>query len=176
MSLSEEDQQKIDAIKARAARERTAPVRPKPKPKNQRERKDGELSTWQTTLGIACLIWLGWHFLGEPGGIFEKAPDYEVTAAELFRAYDTNEVAAKVKYKGKLVKVSGKFVGSGVGVGDKSYAILDVPGNVLLTVQCYFPESSEHQLLRLRKGEQVTITGVVDGKFGNVFLEDCSVP
>ena len=179
MSLSEEDQAKIDEIKKRAAqasrtRERKAARDPDSEKAAKNELSPSEV---RNILGILILLGLLIFIFGDDikGWLSPiLSPDYRLTAAELYRAYDQDEVAAKIKYKGKLVELRGKYIGSGVS-GGTSYALLDVPGNAVFTVQCFFPESKEAQIPKLRKGEQVVLKGVVSHKFGNVFLNDCAV-
>jgi hypothetical protein len=74
-----------------------------------------------------------------------------------------------------VVSVSGVIGDIGKDIVDEAYVLLssrDVLG--MFGVQCYFAESEEHSFTSLRTGQQVTIKGRVDGKFGNVFLKDCT--
>ncbi|MBJ7391862.1 MAG: hypothetical protein JHC85_09860 [Chthoniobacterales bacterium] len=96
-----------------------------------------------------------------------------ISAVQLYGQYETNEVEADNRYKGKVVTVTGEIENIGKDLTDEAYVSLGT-GNILFSVQCFFGESEEHSFTSLRKGQQLTIKGRCDGKFGNVFLQDCS--
>ena len=95
-----------------------------------------------------------------------------VRANDLVKAYESNEVAADEKYKGKLVKVSGRIESIGKDLLDNPYVVLGGEG-MLDGVQCTFPDkaSSRGELAKLNKGESVNITGVCEGLMGNVHVK-----
>ena len=103
-----------------------------------------------------------------------NAPKFTLTASQLYNAYENNEVAADNKYKGEIVLISGTIEDIGKDILDKPYITL-VTGNILFNVQCYFEKSNEGQFASLSKGQRVKVKGVVDGKFGNVTVEDCII-
>ncbi len=100
----------------------------------------------------------------------------KVTAAQLFRAYKENGVAADRDYKGKVIQVTGVVTDIRHDLLNVPYVTLDVGGEALVfEVQCYFSNKQATNLAGLRKGEQVTIRGKCAGKFGNVMVKACTL-
>lgn len=98
-----------------------------------------------------------------------------VSAQQLYNQYEANEVEADNRYKGKVISVTGVIGDIGKDITDNAYVLLssgDLFG--MFGVQCFFDESQEASFTSLRTGQQVAIKGRVDGKFGNVFLKDCT--
>jgi PKD repeat protein len=102
--------------------------------------------------------------------------DYSLTAAQLLDEYDANEVAADLKYKGKLLAVTGYI--DNITSYSTSLGVWLAPsqGWALITVNCYFPLSAQQQIAQLSEGQQITVVGVCGGEgiFG-VRLRECYI-
>lgn len=97
-----------------------------------------------------------------------------VSAQRLFSDYESNEVNADSKYKGKNLEVSGTIKSIGKDILDDPYITLKSGGDFeIFSVQCFFDDESE--LASLKKGQRVTVIGTCDGKFGNVTLKNCQL-
>lgn len=103
-----------------------------------------------------------------------KAPSYTLSANQLYREYENNEVSADAKYKGKIVIVSGKIQDIGKDIMDEPYIVIGGEG-FLDGVQCSFAKSQESSIARLSKGQNVKVKGKVSGKMGNVQIENSSL-
>lgn len=106
-------------------------------------------------------------------------PALVVTAGEMLKEYAANAVAADAKYKGKLVRVSGKF-----GTAQKApllgYAVQVLPedaGEVNLSgVECFVTEAAQADVGRFQPGQMVTLEGTCDGQvLGQVKMTKCVV-
>ena len=98
----------------------------------------------------------------------------EVTAIKLSEEYDANKVAADAKYKDKRLKVTGIIDGIGKDILDDPYVTLEGMPNRLFGVQCMFSKSKEQELINLKKGQEITLTGKMSGEMiGNVVLREC---
>lgn len=97
-----------------------------------------------------------------------------ITAEDLFAAYDTNEVAADNKYKGKELKITGTIKDIGKDILDDTYITLDT-GNLIYSVQCYFKNSQLDAVAELAKNQTVTLVGKCDGQSMNVILKNCVI-
>ena len=104
-----------------------------------------------------------------------KTPSYTLSADQLYREYESNEVAADEKYKGKIVIVSGKIQDIGKDIMDEPYIVIGGEG-FLDGVQCSFAKSQESSIARLSKGQNVKVKGEVSGKMGNVQIKNSSLP
>ncbi len=103
-----------------------------------------------------------------------QAPSYTLSANQLYREYDSNEVAADAKYKGKVVVVSGSIQDIGKDIMDEAYIVIG-GGGFLDGVQCTFTKGEQSSISRLSKGQQVRVKGEVAGKMGNVLVNKCSL-
>lgn len=105
--------------------------------------------------------------------VVEEKPA-EVQATALVAEYEDNEVAADNKYKDKKVTVTGKITSIAKDIADQPYVTLGTGNDLeLATVQCFFKD--DNILASLKKGQKITVTGTVEGKFMNVMLKGCKV-
>lgn len=103
-----------------------------------------------------------------------QAPSYTLSANQLYREYESNEVAADTKYKGKVVIVSGRIQDIGKDIMDDAYIVIGGKG-FLDGVQCTFTKSEQSSVASLSKGQQVSVKGEVAGKMGNVLVKKASL-
>ena len=108
-----------------------------------------------------------------------SGPAIAVTAGEMLKEYGANAVAADAKYKGKLVRVTGKF-----GTAQKApllgYAVQVLPedaGDVNLSgVECFVTEAAQADVARFQQGQMVTLEGTCDGQVvSQVKMSKCTV-
>lgn len=100
--------------------------------------------------------------------------DMEVTASELYGAYEANEVSADQQYKGKKLLVTGIVDNIGKDVLDNPYVSLRI--DYLQTVNCYFDDKNNKVLSQLNKGQKVQIIGNCDGfSIASVVMKDCEL-
>ena len=111
---------------------------------------------------LCALLWSGIATAGD-------ADKYTLSADQLYAEYNANEVAADDKYKGKKVTVSGTVQQIANDIFGHPYVSI---GSDLVGVQCSFPDSRKSSVMRLTKGQQVTIKGTVEGKMMDVQLSN----
>lgn len=97
-----------------------------------------------------------------------------VSAEDLAKAFEDNEVNANQLYKGKMVEVTGTIADIGEMLGS-TYITLNAAEDFALTqAQCFFSDKEQiNKIASLSKGDTVTIVGKVDGKSINVGIDDC---
>lgn len=84
------------------------------------------------------------------------------TAIEMYNDYDANEVAANLKYDGKVLEVSG-IVANISGGDDQAYYVDLATGQFTLTsVRCHFGENHLADIAQMLKGDKVTLRGKGD--------------
>ena len=96
-----------------------------------------------------------------------------VSAEELFRAYEENELKADAAYKDKLFAVQGTVHSVGRDILGTPYVALRAGGQAIFLVQCMFAAKDEARLAQITQGQTLTIAGKGGGKMGNVLLFDC---
>ena len=129
------------------------------------------------TLLVLALGLLGCKTRTPPKPVAPPEPDATVKAGDLLKEYSTNAVAADAKYKGKLLKVPGKF-NSANKAPLLGYAVQlnpeDAPEASLSYVQCFIVESAEPEVAKLQPGQMITVMGTCDGQvLGQVKLSKC---
>jgi hypothetical protein len=101
-----------------------------------------------------------------------------MNAAELHKAYKTNEVAADEQFKGKAVRVTGKLLGVSKDFTDAIYLSIH-PGTEmgeLEALHAYFGDEQKAALTGLKPGQVVTFEGRVDGfMMGSVMVKECTL-
>ena len=103
-------------------------------------------------------------------------PPVRVTAVDLARAYDANEVQAQNEYGGQTLEVSG--VVTGITLDMFSNPVVQMRGvNEFLPVQASFDKSYSGRLGTLSKGQVVTVrcTSVTE-VISAPMLGDCTLP
>lgn len=103
-----------------------------------------------------------------------QGPSYTLSANQLYVEYESNEVAADMKYEGKVVIVSGTIQNIGKDIMDDAYIVIGGKGS-LDGVQCVFTKGEQSSVARLSKGQRVTVKGEVSGKMGNVLVRKCKL-
>ncbi len=105
----------------------------------------------------------------------EQEPSYTLSADQLAGEYESNEVAADAKYKGRVVAVSGTIENIGKDIMDQAYIVIGGKG-FLDGVQCMFTRGQEPSIARLFKGQHVKVKGEVSGKtIGHVLVNKCTL-
>ncbi|MFM9932878.1 OB-fold protein [Achromobacter xylosoxidans] len=89
--------------------------------------------------------------------------DNQISAEELYRAYDANEVAADMKFKGRPVTIVGNVEEIGVAFNGNPYLALEVKGEFLASVRLNFSKAMSPRLAELSKGMKVQAQCVVLG-------------
>ena len=97
-----------------------------------------------------------------------KAKPIEITAVQLMKEYEANEVRADKKYKGKWLRIKGFIKSIGKDVLGNAYVTLET--NNTFSVQCMFKNSD---LSGLNKSDGIFALGKCKGMFLNLIVESC---
>lgn len=93
-------------------------------------------------------------------------PDIQVTAAELYADYSSNEENANQKYLGKLLEISGQI--SNIEIDTASSKIYLETEDVLAEIQCEM--ENDVDLSTLKIGDSVTLKGFCSGYLTDVVI------
>lgn len=104
----------------------------------------------------------------------EQQPAVQVSAVDLYAAYEANGIAADAVYKDKIVEVSGTVGNVDKDILDHMYVTLKTR-NIIGSVQCMLEDSEMATAMTLSEGNQITVVGRVSGKLGNVLLRECVI-
>jgi outer membrane murein-binding lipoprotein Lpp len=99
-------------------------------------------------------------------------PEITIKAETLFEEYNSNEVAADQKFKGKILQVVGFVDNIGKSLGEEIYITLKTD-ELIASVQCFFDKDKENEIAQQSKGRYVSVVGKCDGKIMNVTLLHC---
>ena len=98
----------------------------------------------------------------------------EVSPQQLYSDYKANEVAADLKYKDKVLIVTGKVNTIGKDIMDEIYVTINT-GEMFGEVKCSFSDKHTNKAAGLKQGQTVTIKGKCDGKVISILLSGCSL-
>jgi predicted nucleic acid-binding Zn ribbon protein len=101
-----------------------------------------------------------------------------ISAYQLNKEYQENEIAADNKYLNEFVEVSGKIASVNKGlISNYFYVNLVADDGIgIFTVDCKFEESDSNTLAKLKAEQQITIRGVCRGKkLMGVSVDTCYV-
>lgn len=133
-----------------------------------------------TVLGVVLVLGCG-QLPDTKGGATDQpsntqaAKPISISAKELTRAYDENELAADQKYKGKLLSVSGTVSSIAETLGNVT---VQLEGHEFMqSVMCSFEEEQKANVARLKKGQPIKLLGTGDGKTLGLYvgLEECRI-
>ena len=101
--------------------------------------------------------------------------DYEVTANQLYKAYNTNEISADDKYKAKKLAVTGRISDISEIMGNISVDLKTSDGIGWTKISCKM--ENRDVVSKLRKGQEITVIGICEGLTLNISidLDDCEV-
>lgn len=103
----------------------------------------------------------------------QAAPALQVSAGELFRDYEANEVAADQKYKAKRLEVAGTVAGISKNAFDDIYVEIATSNEFSSIHAQGIPEQIAASL---QKGQPITVNCVGAGlMIGSPMLDECSV-
>lgn len=110
----------------------------------------------------------------DPESLHIPKVDIEITASELYRAYEANEVSADEQYKGKKMAVTGVVGNIGKDILDNPYISLKV--DYFQSVNCYFSDKNNKIISQISKGQKVIIIGECAGlTLTDVVVQDCEL-
>ena len=106
-----------------------------------------------------------------------KSPEVTVKSAVLTKDYKENEVSADVKYKGKLIELSGKVSSVDNGTFDNEIIVKLNDGQYDFSgPMCYMQPSEHDKVVNFKKGDSVTLIGTGNSAtIGSPMLKDCSI-
>lgn len=111
----------------------------------------------------------------EPGAVPSAVPAPEiikVSAADLIKAYNDNEVRADSTHKNKQLTVSGIVTSISVVLGQTNVTI--GTGEMFeLGIICYPLSGQDEKIAALNKGDSIAVTGKCDGKSLSVVMKQC---
>lgn len=132
---------------------------------------------------IVTVEWLGIGVSDKAAAVSAKADtkgssvkDYRlVSANDLFKEYEANEVAADNKYKGKLVNVQGQVQSITKDAFNNVIVQLTTP-NQFMSVYGKIQPAEENKAAALTKGQDAHLYCKGGGKIvGSLMLNDCTI-
>ncbi len=98
----------------------------------------------------------------------------QVSAVELYQAWDTNQVAAEAKYKDQWVLVTGKI--ADIAEASSGYDVKLTTDDSWTRIVCKVDAGQVDTVLALQEGQYIAIHGLLEGKgFSDIVVENCTV-
>lgn len=101
--------------------------------------------------------------------------DFQISAAELYKAFNEDEAAANTKYLEKIIEVQGIIVGDLNTDNPAEPSLFLETGDDFGVVSCGFPQSQTEELSQLKSGTTVKVKGLCKGKTMDVVLTNCTI-
>ena len=116
----------------------------------------------------------GWYaFQKVPPDIREQKAGIEITAVDLLKTFQQDEMAANAKYVDKVLMVTGTV--TGIQTDSSGQATVSLQTNDLLAaVTCSFYQDDEG-VKKIKAGSPVRIKGMCTGMLTDVVLNKCSL-
>ena len=100
-------------------------------------------------------------------------PEMDVSAVTLYTDYEANSIAADLKYKGKLLQVTGIATKIEVDILGDPIVMFGMDQFNLAGIYATFKKSELNNLANISVGQTITIIGTGNGKVMRILLEDC---
>ena len=123
-------------------------------------------------MGLAGILVGIYLFRMEHKDLKNVKPDFVITAADLQKAFESEETSANSRYVKKILDVSGTIQSLKHGE-DKSMNATLKTGSDIGSVICTF--ESDPEASNLREGDSIVIRGECSGYLTDVLLNNCSV-
>lgn len=118
---------------------------------------------------------IGYRMWNKPhSDIHSTTANAKLSAAELYKVYQTNETIADKEYLGKVLMVTGKILDINQGADGSTNILLDT-GDPMSTILCQLDKFSSHEMKGLSQGIQVTVKGICSGFTGDVVIDRCVI-
>lgn len=141
------------------------------------------ISSLVVVVGIVLAIFVLPRFCAVTGGNRSRATDastwsqpaYNLTAISILREYETNEVAADAKFRGKVVRVSGAI--EDIDTSLTNAPVIELAGEDWHTLRCYFDRNTPYlsMIAAMRKGQSVTLVCIGGSVAVGPTMNDCRV-
>jgi hypothetical protein len=97
-----------------------------------------------------------------------------ITANDLYEAFDSNEISAESRYKGKEIIITGNITNIKKNIAGQP--IVRIDAGMLKFISARFPKNSMNQLASMKKGVKAKFLCVVEYKIlRTVHLSNCSI-
>ena len=139
------------------------------------------MPTWKKILiGFSLIAFLGvaagyYLYNKKPADVRRLQPDLSVTANSLIVAFNSDEVAANLKYLDKVIAVKGIIADIKIDSSTGQASVILDSGDPLSAVTCSFYNDEIGAVQKLSMGTEVVIKGKCTGKLMDVVLNNCSI-
>jgi hypothetical protein len=104
-----------------------------------------------------------------------KDYDLEITAKQLIKEFEDNEVSANKKYKNKKIKITGEVATIGQNSSDTYIHLTSGKILGLTNITCNLKNTEDGKAETLNKGDNVAVVGIVKEMIWNITVNDCEL-
>lgn len=125
-------------------------------------------------IGLLLIVALGvgYFIYNKPHeNMHRKAPDYSMSATELFQEFEADEAAANEKYLDKVVEVRGEV--QDISTDEQGITTVTLSTEGMFGIICKLDELTDHSRTDFEVSEQVTFKGICTGMLMDVVLVRC---
>jgi len=128
---------------------------------------------FKIVIGLVIVLALAWIIvLNIPKmSVENKAADFQLTAAELFQSFESNEQQATKTYSGKIIELAGEVMEIEKDQNDAYVFIID-GGDGFNAVMCTM-DGSVDALSKVKAGDRIRVRGLCSGMNIDVVMNKC---
>ena len=104
-----------------------------------------------------------------------KSTEVTTTADEMYQAYDENEAGAELKYKDKVIEISGIVKKVTTNSFDENEITVKLKAGGYSSIDCDFSAKHKAEAATLKEGDKVKIKGLGAKKVVYPTLKGCSI-
>ena len=105
----------------------------------------------------------------------EAPKENKVTAKQLIKEFEDNEVKANKKYKDKKIKITGEVATIGQNSSDTYIHLTSGKILGLTNITCNLKNTEDGKAEKLNKGDNVAVVGIVKEMIWNITVNDCEL-
>ena len=124
---------------------------------------------WVLIMGVGGIAFGAYMYNKPHKNIARTQPDYSLTATEVYREFDENELLANERYLNKVIAVKGEL--SKIEINEKGDPVLVLEtGSALGGVRCTMETGQAQQIATLQEGGEVQVKAICTGMLLDVIL------
>jgi uncharacterized membrane protein YdfJ with MMPL/SSD domain len=105
----------------------------------------------------------------------EAPKENKVTAKQLIKEFEDNEVKANKKYKDKKIKITGEVATIGQNSSDTYIHLTSGKILGLTNITCNLKNTEDGKAEKLNKGDNVAVVGIVKEMIWNITVNECEL-
>lgn len=123
---------------------------------------------WTILAALVMVSAIAFWLYNKPHRTAEQRPFVSLSATELFKAFESDEISANENYLDKIIEVHGE-VGEVTIDMDKNTIVIFKSDDPIFGIRCTLEANNTH----IKPGDTIHLKGICKGFLSDVVLTDC---